>query len=45
MLGRESIPEAIPTIEELIKHPIIKSTTREMEKISEQTQKKAGIFG
>ena len=39
------IIESIPSIEELLKHPVAKMTTKEAEKLSEQTQKEEGVYG
>lgn len=36
--------EAIPSIAELLKQPLTKSTTKEMEELSEQFQKEEGIY-
>jgi bifunctional DNA-binding transcriptional regulator/antitoxin component of YhaV-PrlF toxin-antitoxin module len=39
------IIESIPSIEELLTHPVTKMTTKEAEELSEQAQKEAGVLG
>ncbi len=39
------IIEPIPSIEDLIKKPVVKITVEEAEKISEEAQREAGVYG
>lgn len=46
IVGNKLIIEAIPSIEELLKQrPVMRTTTKEVEKISEEIQKEEGIYG
>jgi len=46
VVGNKLIVEALPTLEELLKlPPIIRTTTKEIEKNSEEIQKEEGIYG
>lgn len=46
IVGNKLIIEAIPSIEELLKQrPVMRTTTKEIEKISEEIQKEEGIYG
>ena len=45
LLATSSVIEAIPSIEELLRQkPIMRTTTREIERISEEIQKEEGIY-
>ena len=39
------IIESIPSIEELLSHPVARMTTKEAEELSEQAQKEDGVYG
>lgn len=46
VVGNKLVIEAIPSIEELLKQPpMIRTTTRAIEKISEEIQREEGIYG
>jgi bifunctional DNA-binding transcriptional regulator/antitoxin component of YhaV-PrlF toxin-antitoxin module len=46
VVGTKLVIEAIPSIEELLREPpVIRTKTREIEKISEEIQKEEGIYG
>ena len=46
VVGDKLIIEAIPSIEEILKRPpVMRTTTREIEKVSEETQKEEGVYG
>jgi bifunctional DNA-binding transcriptional regulator/antitoxin component of YhaV-PrlF toxin-antitoxin module len=46
VVGNKLIIEAIPSIKELLQRPpIMKMTTKEFEKLSEEMQKEEGIYG
>ena len=46
VIGNKLIIEAIPSIEELLRRPpVIRTTTKEIESISEEIQKEEGIYG
>ncbi|MDH2899924.1 MAG: hypothetical protein PXY39_03040 [archaeon] len=46
VVGNKLIIEAIPSIEELLRQPpIMRTTTKEVEKTSEEIQKEEGIYG
>lgn len=46
VVGNKLIIEAIPSIQELLRRPpVIRTTTREIEKTSEEMQKDEGIYG
>lgn len=46
VVGSRLIIEAIPSIEELLKQPpVMLTTTKQIEKISEEIQKEEGIYG
>jgi bifunctional DNA-binding transcriptional regulator/antitoxin component of YhaV-PrlF toxin-antitoxin module len=46
VVGNTLILEAIPTIEEILKRPpIIRTTAKEIEKVSEEIQREEGIYG
>jgi bifunctional DNA-binding transcriptional regulator/antitoxin component of YhaV-PrlF toxin-antitoxin module len=45
VVGNKLIIEPIPTIEEILKHPVIRITTKEAEELSEESQKEEGIYG
>jgi len=45
VVGNKLVIEAIPSIEELLRQrPIIRTTTKEIERISEEIQKEEGIY-
>jgi len=46
VVGNKLIVEAVPSIEEILKlPPIIRTTTKEIERVSEEIQKEEGIYG
>jgi bifunctional DNA-binding transcriptional regulator/antitoxin component of YhaV-PrlF toxin-antitoxin module len=46
VVGNKLIIEAIPSIEELLRQPpVMRTTTKEVEKTSEEIQKEEGIYG
>jgi bifunctional DNA-binding transcriptional regulator/antitoxin component of YhaV-PrlF toxin-antitoxin module len=46
VVGDKLIIEAIPSIEEILKlPPVMRATTREIEKASEEIQKEEGVYG
>jgi bifunctional DNA-binding transcriptional regulator/antitoxin component of YhaV-PrlF toxin-antitoxin module len=46
IVGDKLIIEAIPSIEEILRQPaVIRTTTKEIEKLSEKIQKEEGIYG
>ncbi len=46
VVDNKLIIEAVPSIEELLREPpAIRTTTKEIEKISEKIQKEEGIYG
>ncbi len=46
VVGNKLIIEAIPSIQELLRRPpVIRTTTKEIEKTSEEIQKDEGIYG
>jgi bifunctional DNA-binding transcriptional regulator/antitoxin component of YhaV-PrlF toxin-antitoxin module len=46
VVGDKLIIEAIPSIEEILKQPpVMRTTTKKIEKISEEIQKEEGIYG
>ena len=46
VVGNKLIIEAIPSIEDLLRQPpVIRTTTKEVEKTSEEIQKEEGIYG
>ncbi|MGI0078137.1 MAG: AbrB/MazE/SpoVT family DNA-binding domain-containing protein [Nitrososphaerales archaeon] len=46
VVGKKLVIEAIPSIEDLLgQPPVMRTTTKEIEKTSEETQKEEGIYG
>jgi bifunctional DNA-binding transcriptional regulator/antitoxin component of YhaV-PrlF toxin-antitoxin module len=46
VVGDKLIIEAIPSIEEILKRPpVMRTTTREIENVSEEIQKEEGVYG
>lgn len=46
VIGNKLVIEAIPSIKDLLKRPpVLKMTTKEFEKLSEQIQKEEGMYG
>jgi hypothetical protein len=46
VVGNKLIVESVPSIEEILKlPPLIRSTTKEVERVSEDIQKEEGIYG
>ena len=46
VVGDKLIIEAIPSIEEILRQPpVMRTTTKEIEKVSEEIQKEEGIYG
>ena len=46
MVDRKLVIEAVPSIEELLERPpIIRTTTKDIEKVSEEIQKEEDIYG
>lgn len=45
VIENKLIIETIPSIEELLKHQVAKMTTKEAQRLSQQTQKEEGIYG
>lgn len=46
VIGDKLIIEAIPSIEDILRRPpIMHTTTKEIEKVSEEIQKEEGIYG
>jgi bifunctional DNA-binding transcriptional regulator/antitoxin component of YhaV-PrlF toxin-antitoxin module len=46
VVGDKLIIEAIPSIEEILKRPpVMRTTTKAIEKVSEEIQKEEGIYG
>ncbi len=39
------IIQSIPSIEELLEHPVARMTTKQVEELSEQAQKEEGVYG
>jgi bifunctional DNA-binding transcriptional regulator/antitoxin component of YhaV-PrlF toxin-antitoxin module len=46
VVGNKLVIEAVPSIEDILKMPpIIRTTTKETERVSEKIQKEQGIYG
>jgi bifunctional DNA-binding transcriptional regulator/antitoxin component of YhaV-PrlF toxin-antitoxin module len=46
IVGNKLVIEAIPSIEEILKRPpIMRTTTKDIERVSEEIQKEEGIYG
>jgi hypothetical protein len=45
VVGEKHVIETITSLEEIVKHPIVRATTKEIEQVSEEIQKEEGIYG
>ncbi len=44
VVDEKLVIEAIPSIEDLLKNPVVRLTTKQAEKLNEQAQKEEGLF-